>query len=181
MQLLDVLVCNFANKPSFPFLDFLKDGILAELLVKMSRSCRFLLFWAHKYQVTLRCMMKYLPWQDAYIFLNVCLIQTMTFNLHHINIALIFINSTKSLNMEFFRKWVFNYSHSPSTPKSGLFCIDQWLSILSDIIAAFPFHFLKKQRLLNYTPCFSDNREQLFFGCCCRKYWFRNNWCNSCY
>ncbi len=48
MQLLDILVCNLANKPSFQ-----KMVILAELQVKMSRSCRFLLFLTHKYQVTL--------------------------------------------------------------------------------------------------------------------------------
>ncbi len=36
MQLLDVLVCNSANKR-----------------VRMSRSCRFLLFLPHKYQVSL--------------------------------------------------------------------------------------------------------------------------------
>ena len=59
MQLLNVLVCNLANKPSFqnltkrPFCGFWKDGILAELQVKMSRSCRFLLFLPHTYQVTL--------------------------------------------------------------------------------------------------------------------------------
>ncbi len=45
MQLLDVLVCNFANK----------HGILVELQVKMSRGCRLLLFLPHKYQVTLTC------------------------------------------------------------------------------------------------------------------------------
>ncbi len=39
MQLLDVLVYNL--------------GILAELQVKMSRSCQFLLFLPHNYQVIL--------------------------------------------------------------------------------------------------------------------------------
>ncbi len=59
MQLLDVLVCNLANKPSFQnpikslFTQCTIDGILAELQVKMSGSCRFLLFLPHKYQVTL--------------------------------------------------------------------------------------------------------------------------------
>ena len=33
---------------------FLKDGILTELQAKMSTSCRFLIFWHHNYQVTLR-------------------------------------------------------------------------------------------------------------------------------
>ncbi len=59
MQLLDVLFCNSANKPSFQnptkglFLDFEKMIYLAELQVRMSRYCRFLLFSPHKYQVSL--------------------------------------------------------------------------------------------------------------------------------
>ncbi len=43
MQLLDVLACNSANK----------DGLLAELQTRMSRSCWFLLFSPLKYQVSL--------------------------------------------------------------------------------------------------------------------------------
>ncbi len=63
MQCLDVLACNSANKPSFQNLQkglFAqrsldgKDGLLAELQAKMSRGCRFLLFWHHSYEVTLR-------------------------------------------------------------------------------------------------------------------------------
>ncbi len=63
MQLLDVLVCNFVNKPSFPnptkrpFSRFWKDDILAKLQVKMSRSCRFLLFLPYKYQVSLNLIL----------------------------------------------------------------------------------------------------------------------------
>ena len=81
MQLLDVLVCNTANKQSFQHLrkshfaqrsidgkchrlHFLHlwsvgqnglflDCLSAELSARMSRSCRFLLFLPHKYQVSL--------------------------------------------------------------------------------------------------------------------------------
>ncbi len=44
---MDVLVCNFVNKPFFSKSD------KKPLQVKMSRSCRFLLFLPHKYQVPL--------------------------------------------------------------------------------------------------------------------------------
>ncbi len=36
------------------FVGFWKDGLSAELQAKMSRGCRFLLFWHHSYEVTLR-------------------------------------------------------------------------------------------------------------------------------
>ncbi len=51
MLLLDVLVWNSANKPYLT--GFWKDGLLAELQVRMSRSCRLLLFLPHEYQVSL--------------------------------------------------------------------------------------------------------------------------------
>ena len=35
------------------FVRFWKDCLLAELQAKMSRGCRFLLFWHHSYEVTL--------------------------------------------------------------------------------------------------------------------------------
>ncbi len=72
MQLLDVSVCNSANKPSFQNptkSHFAQSSIygksavsgfekivylIAELQVRTSRSCRFLLFLPHKYQVSLK-------------------------------------------------------------------------------------------------------------------------------
>ena len=42
LQPLDVFACNW------------KDGLLAELQAKISRGCRFLLFWHHSYEVTLK-------------------------------------------------------------------------------------------------------------------------------
>ncbi len=47
LQPLDVLACKSANKPSF-------QNLFAKLQAKMSRSCRFLLFWHHSYDLTLR-------------------------------------------------------------------------------------------------------------------------------
>ncbi len=43
----------------WPSTGFWKDCILAELQVKMSRSCRFLIFLPHKYQVTLRAYLSF--------------------------------------------------------------------------------------------------------------------------
>ncbi len=44
------------------FVGFWKDGLSTELQAKMSRGCKFLLFWHHNYQVTLRwlsqCLIK---------------------------------------------------------------------------------------------------------------------------
>ena len=74
MQLLGVLVCNSANKPSFQsptklhffhlwsveqtglFLDLEKSGLLAKLQARMSRSCRFFLFLPYEYQVSLNAI-----------------------------------------------------------------------------------------------------------------------------
>ncbi len=55
-QLIDILACYSANKPSFqnPTKGILKDGSLAESQARVSRCCRFLLFWHHNYQVSLK-------------------------------------------------------------------------------------------------------------------------------
>ena len=37
-----------------PFSGFQKDGILAELQARVSRDCRFLVFYHHNYQLSLR-------------------------------------------------------------------------------------------------------------------------------
>ena len=51
LQPLDILPCNSTNKLSF---QNPKDGLLAELQAKMSRGWTFLLFWHHRYQVSLK-------------------------------------------------------------------------------------------------------------------------------
>ncbi len=70
-QLLDILTCNSANVPSFQnpwlFVRFRKDGLLAKLWTKTSRSCRFSLFLPHKYQVSLTFHKKETSDHDSYV------------------------------------------------------------------------------------------------------------------
>ena len=49
------------------FVGFWKDGLLAEIQARMSRSCRFLLFLHHNYQVSLRWLS---TWRIIYSLIN---------------------------------------------------------------------------------------------------------------
>ncbi len=51
-----------------PFVGFWKDGLLIELQARTSKSCRFLLFLHHNYQVSLSCY-RHLMWWDLSVLL----------------------------------------------------------------------------------------------------------------